>query len=1010
MFTSSPRGGGWNAVHEILEAVRELARLGTSVDGFAQDISPEVWGHKVAVLIAPAARQKEWEGHGLTVRELALLQSCPIPLKGKSKDTLSVVLVGTTAGSLYRRKENLERVTGIGLDDDGVIGRQRCATAARKSDVFVIQYSTASDGKNSEHKSTSVFAEWARRSGVSSSPTPETAAAFLNQNCKHGPAFKNVQIAMVGAADGEHQFTFDPQERTRTLVPFSRPLEGALLNKLLTLKDASGNTGFKVLCLEIEKRVLGTNGCDEACMEPMRVHYAAARREDSPASFLQVSGHNLFDPVQIAEEIVRRLEPFHKQRAPNARASAGGWDAVPEKLRKSLRGVKLASLMEDQYPELVQAKGSGSAPTILKACPFAEQHSSKRGEADNSAYAYDPQPEKGHLFPTVRCRHASCANRKTDDFVSEMIERGELTYEAVFDNPSYRERYRFSEERTIAPDIDLAIKNRDFYNVAAAVLDGDIDQADVETQIADDKAAHAAFRRHLELAHHIRASRELVSALGRGFWQDERGEVYEEVNEGGDVAPLCSPLIIDGTLRDHDGGGRTLVVLVRDDEDNWHVVHLRRRELTKKKNGWLEVLQDKGFRLAHLNNDNDILQLLLAAEPKRRIRAAQMNGWQEGNVFLYGAELIAPDGYTGDDFYLPSAERFSLKGSLEDWRQNIAAKAVGNPSLMVEIAQQLSSPLLRPLGMDGGGIHWSKGTSQGKTTAMNVGASVYSGCGFVLSWNNSEAFAYDRAAQRNDLSMPMDEIRKARSAKDIDGISYGIANGEAPGRCKSDGTARQRLSGWRVTMPSNGERTPSEQMAFMGGKPEAGMDVRLVPVPWLGFQTFHDAEGGTPTEQGKHFADQLKKDAREKYFGIAGREFIRCIVSDYEQIVEHAHDVKRRLERLLSSKSAAAAEARVVERFAVIGAAGVIAIEQGILPWTWRQMVRSVLVVYRAWLGARGGHGVPEVITGLHNFERNMIAHGSSRFVNVDSAFRTLCPQCSRVHAQEGQYGRILVC
>ena len=110
---------------------------------------------------------------------------------------------------------------------------------------------------------------------------------------------------------------------------------------------------------------------------------------------------------------------------------------VPEHLRKTLKGVRLASLIADNYPELVH-RDNGLEPLIMRCCPFCDGHSVKRGQADNSLYCYDPNETP---YPTMRCHHRSCARRKTDEFVNALVDCGDLDREAVYEDSQYRDIY-----------------------------------------------------------------------------------------------------------------------------------------------------------------------------------------------------------------------------------------------------------------------------------------------------------------------------------------------------------------------------------------------------------------------------------------------------------------------------------------------------------------------------------------------------------------------------------------
>ena len=132
------------------------------------------------------------------------------------------------------------------------------------------------------------------------------------------------------------------------------------------------------------------------------------------------------DAMAIAEQVIAEAPP-RRERSYNVSAMT----TVPNELRGSLRGVELARLIADLYPELVHSENNLS-PLVLRRYPFCEEHGSKRGQADNTLFCFDPDRTP---YPVMRCRHQTCADRRTEDFVAAMTEQGELDRDDVFNNP-----------------------------------------------------------------------------------------------------------------------------------------------------------------------------------------------------------------------------------------------------------------------------------------------------------------------------------------------------------------------------------------------------------------------------------------------------------------------------------------------------------------------------------------------------------------------------------------------
>jgi putative DNA primase/helicase len=70
--------------------------------------------------------------------------------------------------------------------------------------------------------------------------------------------------------------------------------------------------------------------------------------------------------------------------------------------------------------------------------------------------------------------------------------------------------------------------------------------------------------------------------------------------------------------------------------------------------------------------------------------------------------------------------RFSQRGTLENWRQDLARMCIGNTRFAFSVATAFAGPLLAwASGTTGGGFQLTGPTSIGKTTAFLISASVW---------------------------------------------------------------------------------------------------------------------------------------------------------------------------------------------------------------------------------------------------------------------------------------------
>ena len=75
---------------------------------------------------------------------------------------------------------------------------------------------------------------------------------------------------------------------------------------------------------------------------------------------------------------------------------------------------------------------------------------------------------------------------------------------------------------------------------------------------------------------------------------------------------------------------------------------------------------------------------------------------------------------------------------------------------------------------------------------------------------------------------------------------------------------------------------------------------------------------------------------------------------------------------------------RVLDEFALVAAAGELAISFSVLPWTAREPSDAAAPCFQAWLEQRGGTGAAEIDAGIAQIRKFFELHGESRFTSWD--------------------------
>jgi len=375
-----------------------------------------------------------------------------------------------------------------------------------------------------------------------------------------------------------------------------------------------------------------------------------------------------------------------------------------------------------------------------------------------------------------------------------------------------------------------------------------------------------------------------------------------------------------------------------------------------------------------LKKRSQFMEYLLEQRPTEVFATTCRPGWHESGAFVLPGRTIGSDKVR----YQASGKGqnlFSLRGGLEGWKAEVAAKCEGNPVLTLAIGCALAGPLLSLVGVLGGGVHLVGDSSSGKSLAQLIGSSVWGDPGiFAASWDMTKGGLEIEASSRNDTMLPLDEIKRA-DPKRVQEMAYSLANGQGKGTMTRDREARGKLS-WRLLAISSGERSLSEHAAISGNAAHAGAELRMV-----------DVNAGT-----------RKHRAFDELHGLEGADFHRLLTVAVG--AHHGHVGPAFVEQLLASDDRPgllsdfariraqfiednAQAGRVADRFAVIALAGEMAIAYGLLPWTHGSALADCQLLYGEWL-SRVGSGNAEdrqILAGILDF---IDKHGSSRFSDVD--------------------------
>jgi putative DNA primase/helicase len=334
------------------------------------------------------------------------------------------------------------------------------------------------------------------------------------------------------------------------------------------------------------------------------------------------------------------------------------------------------------------------------------------------------------------------------------------------------------------------------------------------------------------------------------------------------------------------------------------------------------------------------------------MRCVSRLGWYN-SLYILPQETLgnSPEEEVVFQASVPLAAHHESKGSLTDWQENISKYCVDNSRLCFCVSVGFAAPLLHLLGEENGGFNLRGPSSGGKTTALKVALSVYGGEKMLHSWRATSNGLESIAALHNDCLLCLDELGKLEP-KIAGEIAYFLANGGGKQRSDKSGFARKKQN-WRLLFLSSGEIGIPDLIRQAGQKVRGGHEVRVIDIPaFTGQYGVFDYLHSCPS--GDAFSRMLGAHA-ESYHGTAGKAFISELIKNIPGHITHLRESIDLFKKENTPPNADGQELRVLNRFALIAAAGFLATRLEITGWPQDEAGWAAKECFASWLKNRGG-------------------------------------------------------
>ncbi len=468
------------------------------------------------------------------------------------------------------------------------------------------------------------------------------------------------------------------------------------------------------------------------------------------------------------------------------------------------------------------------------------------------------------------------------------------------------------------------------------------------------------------------------------YYVNKSGVFLQSYNNDGEPAQpiwICSPLYVRAYTRSANSNNWGRLLEWHDKDNHLHRWACPMSLLSSDGNDLRTRLLDEGLSIAPSAKARQSLAAYIQIqepEDDRRALCVAVTGWHK-NVFILpnytinqNADLIV---YQTDS---ESHCNVSQRGTVDEWRNNVAKLVENNSRHVFAIACAFAAPLLSLINQESGGFHLRGNSSGGKSTAQNAAASVFGEPSrYKKSWRATDNGLEGVAAAHNDMLLLLDEIKQVDEKK-VGEIAYMLANGQGKQRMNRNAGSRQPFQ-WRLLFLSSGELSLSDLMQQGGKRTYAGQNIRMADIPaetGKGLGTFDHLNGFSSA---KELADTINQNAT-KYHGAVGVEFLEKIAPEINELAPRIKEMQKEFLAETLPNNASEQAQRVCSRFALVAIAGELASHHGLTGWPEHHSEWASKECFNAWLEAFGGAGNHEEKQLISNVRSFLELHGDSRF------------------------------
>jgi putative DNA primase/helicase len=410
------------------------------------------------------------------------------------------------------------------------------------------------------------------------------------------------------------------------------------------------------------------------------------------------------------------------------------------------------------------------------------------------------------------------------------------------------------------------------------------------------------------------------------------------------------------------------IVKFRDHDETMNTISIPRSYLSNISKIKTHLL-DEGYDVPENSNVSlddhalwtGIKEMLMKGSKDTKFNIVARPGFH-GHCYLTANNKIigTPDGYR--PFLDPDINLFkgtvSHKGSLDEWKLNVAPAGSHSTRIMTATCAGFSPYLARWADMETGGFHLFADSSTGKSTCLYIANSILGPRDSLKKWDSTATALEETATTYCDLLLGLDEIgllegSPAQVAQAARKAVYQLTSGMGKSR---SGVFRdvslQNAQRWTTCILSTGESSLFDQAFEAGISRKIGEQVRVVDIPadaggeYGIFESLPDEMEGNP----KKYAELLDKQSK-KYYGTAHIKFLEKLTKHLSKDEDNVRTkIAERMEHFLDKNDVSRVighQGRLAKRFALAYAAGISARKFGVLDFSEKEVFNGISKCYR---------------------------------------------------------------